>query len=183
MTRHFCLSNFKGWVFVSDQLPSGYHLYQGSGLDRTMLVKFMQQTYREVEPVGDYGHLSQTVEQYFSRETPLWWVGVADAESMPDSPLPLLGKKNQPIACLWLGSAIDQLRGDRHTHIFLIYVAPDHRRQGIGSALMHQAEAWARARGDRQIGLQVFQSNQVALRLYQMRGFQTQSLWMVKPLV
>jgi ribosomal protein S18 acetylase RimI-like enzyme len=47
---------------------------------------------------------------------------------------------------------------------------------------MGYAEDWARARGDRQIGLQVFQTNQLALNLYQQLGFQTQSFWMVKPL-
>jgi ribosomal protein S18 acetylase RimI-like enzyme len=77
---------------------------------------------------------------------------------------------------------VDQLLGRRHTHIFLLYVEPGHRRQGIGSALMHQAEAFARSRGDHQIGLQVFQSNQPAVQLYQQLGYQTQSLWMVKPL-
>jgi ribosomal protein S18 acetylase RimI-like enzyme len=47
---------------------------------------------------------------------------------------------------------------------------------------MRHAQDWARARGDRQLGLQVFQSNQPALSLYHQLGFQTQSLWMVKPL-
>jgi len=64
----------------------------------------------------------------------------------------------------------------------LLYVSPEHRRQGIGSALMHQAENWAKARGDCQIGLQVFQQNQPALGLYQKLGFQPQWLGMVKPL-
>jgi ribosomal protein S18 acetylase RimI-like enzyme len=47
---------------------------------------------------------------------------------------------------------------------------------------MLEAEAWAAARGDRQIGLQVFQSNHAALSLYNTLGFQVQSVWMVKPL-
>jgi ribosomal protein S18 acetylase RimI-like enzyme len=81
-----------------------------------------------------------------------------------------------------MGNAIDQLQGDRHAHIFLLYVMPEHRRRGVGSALMRHAEDWARARGDRQIGLQVFQSNRPALNLYHRLGYQTQSLWMVKSL-
>ena len=166
---------------MSSLLPSGYRLSQGSGLDRALLVKFMQRTYREMEPGGNYVHLAQTVEQYFSRETPLWWVepsGESDRNVVP----PLLTRTSQPIACLWLGTAVDQIRGDRHTHIFLLYVSSEHRRQGIGSALMQHAEAWARAKGDRQIGLQVFRSNQAALTLYEKLGFQPQSVWMVKPL-
>lgn len=151
---------------VSVALPPGYSMRPGSTLDRALLLKFMHKTYLELTPDGDMAHLSDTVEQYLSRETPLWWVARGEVV----------------IACLWMGTAIDQLQGDRHAHVFLLYVAPDHRRKGIGSALMHQAEAWAQARGDRQIGLQVFQFNQPALKLYQQFGYQTQSLWMVKPL-
>jgi ribosomal protein S18 acetylase RimI-like enzyme len=85
-----------------------------------------------------------------------------------------------PIACLWVGNAIDQVQGHRHAHIFILYVVPEHRRRGIGKALMRYVENWAIQRGDRQIGLQVFQSNKPALNLYNQLGYQTQSLWMVK---
>jgi ribosomal protein S18 acetylase RimI-like enzyme len=131
----------------------------------------MQLTYQELYPDQPLAHLAQTVDQYLSKETPLWWV---EAEALQVGRL---------IACLWLGNAIDQIQGDRHAHVFLLYVAPDHRRQKIGAALMHHAEAWARERGDRQIGLQVFQSNQPALNLYTKLGYEPQSLQMVKPLV
>jgi ribosomal protein S18 acetylase RimI-like enzyme len=135
----------------------------------------MQQTYQELYPGQSFSHLAYTVEQYLSRETPLWWV--KQAESTSELPLP------SAVACLWMGMAIDQIQGDRHAHIFLLYVSPNYRRQGIGSALMHHAEVWAKARGDRQIGLQVFQHNKPALHLYEKLGYQSQSLWMVKPLV
>jgi len=79
-----------------------------------------------------------------------------------------------------MGNAIDQIKGDRHAHIFLLYVVPEHRRRGIATALMQYAENWAKERGDRQIALQVFQSNPPAINLYNHLGYQTQSLWMVK---
>lgn len=163
-------------------LPIGYRLRQGSGLERAWLVKFMQQTYLEILPTGDFSHLADTVDRYFSRETPVWWVERADANAPPEQPSLLPGTVQHPVAALWLGHAIDQLQGDRHTHIFLLYVLPEYRRQGIGTALMRQAETWAKAHGDRQIGLQVFQANQPALALYQSLGYQPQSLVMVKPL-
>ena len=151
---------------VSDQLLPEYYLRTGSGLDRALLVKFMQQTYQELSQEQDFSHLARTVEQYFSRETPLWWVDFLDSPP--------------PVACLWVGNAVDQVRGDRHAHIFLLYVMPEHRRRGIGTALMRYVENWASSRGDRQIGLQVFQSNRPALNLYNQMGYQAQSLWMVK---
>lgn len=154
------------------ELLPGYCIRHGSSLDRALLVKFMQLTYQEMFPDEDFSHLAQTVEQYFSSQTPLWWVEEHGEKITPPP--------NHPIACLWMGNAIDQVTGDRHAHIFLLYVVPKHRRRGIATALMRYAENWARNRGDRQMGLQVFQSNQAALNLYSGLGYQTQSLWLKK---
>ncbi|MBD2207132.1 GNAT family N-acetyltransferase [Calothrix sp. FACHB-1219] len=171
---------------MPEQLLPGYSIRLGSALNRALLVKFMQRSYQDIFPSEDFSHLAQTVEQYFSSKTPLWWV---DEEERADeqgsrgefSPLSPLSSPS-PVACLWVGNAIDQLSGSRHAHIFLLYVVPEHRRRGIGTALMKYLENWATQRGDRQIGLQVFQSNQAALNLYDQLGYQTQSLWMVKSL-
>ncbi|MDZ8056131.1 MAG: GNAT family N-acetyltransferase [Aulosira sp. ZfuVER01] len=174
---------------MPEQLLPGYNIRLGSSLDRALLVKFMQRSYQDIFPQGDFSHLAQTVEQYFSSKTPLWWVeeageqgsrGAEDDKGVFSSFSPL--SPSSPIACLWVGNAIDQIGGSRHAHIFLLYVAPEHRRQGIGTALMKYLENWATQSGDRQIGLQVFQSNQPALNLYNQLGYQTQSLWMVKSL-
>ncbi|MGB3508833.1 MAG: GNAT family N-acetyltransferase [Microcoleaceae cyanobacterium] len=152
------------------ELIPGYQLRKGSGLDRAMLVKFMNRTYRELFPEQDFNHLAQTVDRYLSTQTPVWWVDV-------------MGKSlTSPVGCLWVGNAIDQVEGDRVTHIFLLYVSSQHRRLGIGAALVTHAENWARARGDRQIGLQVFLSNKPALNLYQKLGFESESVLMVKSL-
>ncbi len=169
---------------MSNQLFPDYQLRVGSGQDRATLAKFLQLSYQELFPEQEeFSHLAETVKRYFSRETPLWWVELGDAAVSRSSPVvPLSPPLSQPVACLWLGNAVDQVRGDRHAHIFLLYVMPDYRRQGIAGALMRHAEDWARARGDRQIALQVFATNQPALSLYHQLGYQTQSLWMVKPL-
>ncbi|WP_416675098.1 GNAT family N-acetyltransferase [Egbenema bharatensis] len=146
----------------------GYILRSGSGLDRALLLQFMQRTYRELYPYNRYSHLAETVDRYLSPDTPLWWVESSETRT--------------PVGCLWLGNVMDQIRGDRHAYILLLYVHPHHRRQGIGSALLHQAEEWAIDRGDRQIGLQVFCQNQAAIDLYQKMGYETQSFWMNKAL-
>lgn len=172
------------------QLPPGYTLRSGSGLDRAQLVKFMQRTYAELYPGCSVAHLAQTVEQYFSKDTPLWWVdavspspdAISPDATSPDAPDAIDRVSTVPIACLWMGNVIDQVQGDRHAYIFLLYVLPNHRRRGIGAALIHHAEAWAMQRGDRQIGLHVFLHNQPALNLYEKLGYQPQSVWLVKPL-
>lgn len=150
------------------ELIPGYHLRVGLSRDRYLLVKFLKLTYQELYPDHDFSHLAQTVDQYFAQETPLWWV-----ESTGNC---------EPVGCLWLGNAVDQVKGDRHAHIFVLYVAPEHRRRGVGSALMEYAENWARERGDRQMGLQVFLNNPPALNLYQKLGYQSHSVWMLKSL-
>ena len=169
-------------MFLSHPMPNGYALRPGSGLDRALLLKFMQRTYQELEAADGYEHLAQTVDYYLSNETPLWWVVFKGDDRSEDLPRLASNPIIQPLACLWMGTAIDQLQGDRHAYVFLLYVLPEHRRKGIGKSLMLHAEAWAKARGDRQIGLQVFQANHAARRLYDHLGFCTQSLWMVKPL-
>lgn len=123
-------------------LPSEYQLRVGTGLDRALLVKFLQRTYAERFPEGTVSHLAETVERYFSSETPVWWVERAE----PSTGLP--SSRVMPLGCLWLGNAIDQATGERHAHIFLLYVVPEHRRKGIGSALVRYAEEWAKNRGD-----------------------------------
>ncbi|MEL7037509.1 MAG: GNAT family N-acetyltransferase [Cyanobacteria bacterium J06592_8] len=166
---------------MSDCLIPGYQLCSGSRLDRALLLKFMHRTYRELYPDRNFDHLANTVEQYFSNQTPLWWVEVLREEKSSEIPTDFSPLRTlSPIACLWMGNAVDQLQGGRIAHIFLLYVKPEHRHRGIGSALMTHAETWAKQRGDQQISLQVFSHNQPALNLYQKLGYQTQSISMVK---
>ncbi len=162
---------------MAEKLLQDYTVRSGSTLDRALLVKFMQRTYQDMFPQQDFSHLSQTVEQYLSTNTPLWWIEYSAEKKEQVDIFP-----TTPIACLWMGNAIDQISGLRHAHIFLLYVTPEHRRKGIGTALMQYAENWAKQRGDNQIALQVFQTNTPALNLYNQLGYQTQSLWMIKPL-
>ncbi len=167
--------------------------------DSSLLLTFLQHTYRELYPdQGNFDHLRTTVEQYLSTDTPLWWVELEDgnagtaqvpvAQSVGfgfaafGQSLPPVNPVIDPIAGLWLGSVVDQGTGDRHAYIFLLYVDPAHRHRGIGTALIRYAEQWATARGDRAIGLQVFLTNQPALKLYEKLGYVPQAVWMVKPL-
>jgi len=148
---------------------AGYRLRAGSGKDRALLVKFLGKTYQEAAGTNTFQHLAATVERHFSPKTPVWWV---ETDSSP----------SQTVGFLWLGNAIDQQQGDRHSYVLAIYVAPEHRRQGIATALLNHAQTWAREKGDRQIGLQVYADNAGAIALYRKLGYQTQSLWLTKPL-
>jgi ribosomal protein S18 acetylase RimI-like enzyme len=147
-------------------LPDSYHLRNGSRKDLGLLIGYLEATYKELFPgQSQLSHLAETAKSYFSVETPLWFVEKYQSGS---------------VACLWMGNAIDQSNGEQYGHIFLIYVEPKDRRQGIGTSLMEIAKTWSEEKGQKQIGLHVFLQNKPALRLYENLGFQPQSLLMIK---
>lgn len=155
--------------------PIGYQLYKGNSRDRSLLLEFLELTYRSLFPdQGSFPHLSQTVDSYFSWRSPLWWVALGG-----DNP-PGPGAPEKPVAGLWLGNAVDQVTGDRHGHIFMLYVEPTHRRRGIATALLNQAQRWGQQRGDKRLGLQVFTHNQGAIALYEKLGFTPRALLLEK---
>jgi ribosomal protein S18 acetylase RimI-like enzyme len=156
-----------------------YQLLDGGIEDRAKLLDFLQIVYRELYPQQQiYSHLEYTVERYLSSDTPLWFV-TANPDTYPQERLP---QGSVSIGCLWLGMAIDQITGIRHPNIFLIYVEPSYRRQGIGKELMRQAEVWAKSQGYSQISLQVFTTNQPAIDLYTSLGYEARSISMFREL-
>lgn len=77
-----------------------------------------------------------------------------------DKNLPILG-----VGCLW--AIVDE------AHITMVAVHPHYRGQGFGRALLFGLLKSARARGMQRATLEVRESNQAALSLYQKFGFQT----------
>ncbi|MDJ0509931.1 MAG: GNAT family N-acetyltransferase [Crocosphaera sp.] len=155
---------------MSAKFSNNYYLKRGKTHDKATLIKLMQLTYEELFPNrSNFSHLSKTVEQYLSAKTPIWWIK-SQIENNP----------SEVVAGLWMGTAIDQVSGDRYGHIFLIYVMPKHRRQGLATALIKQGKQWVEDQGYHQLGLQVFEHNQVAQKLYHKLGFVTQSHLMLQ---
>ncbi len=156
-----------------------YQLRHGEIGDRAKLLSFLQITYQELYPQQqNYQHLESTVDRYLSSDTPLWFV----TANCDDAASKMLPQRDASIACIWLGMAIDQITGIRHPNIFLIYVEPGYRRQGIGRELMRQAEVWAKLEGYSQISLQVFTTNQPAIDLYGSLGYEARSISMFREL-
>ena len=69
------------------------------------------------------------------------------------------------LGCLW--SILDE------AHITLLFVHPDHRRQGLGQQLLTRLLQSARSRGLAWATLEVSEKNTAALALYHKFGFET----------
>jgi L-phenylalanine/L-methionine N-acetyltransferase len=75
-----------------------------------------------------------------------------------------------------LSLARDPHPASAHVADLGLMVAPEHRRQGIGRALMDTAFEWARASGVRKLELHVFPHNTPALALYDRLGFEREGV-------
>jgi RimJ/RimL family protein N-acetyltransferase len=64
----------------------------------------------------------------------------------------------------------------RHVADLGLMVSERHRRRGIGTALLREAEEWARAVGVRKLELHVFPHNDAAIQLYESCGFRREGL-------
>ncbi|BDM81029.1 GNAT family N-acetyltransferase [Acaryochloris marina] len=154
---------------MARNLVSGFNARLGTKVEQYLLLQFMQRTYEELYPGHDYQHLQAVIDQYWSADTPYWLV-------TPEH------NAHEFLACLWLGTAVDQVTGDAYTHIFILYVDPEYRQQGLGTALLQKAEDWAAQQGDQQVGLQVFTNAHPALSLYEKQGYQPKAHLLVKPI-
>ena len=151
-------------------LPVGYRWRIGSAWDRPWVRRGLQATLQESFPEqSNWDHLEETLDRLFDPpRTPCWWI--------------LKEETGEPVGCVWAGISTDQATHRRVAYIFLLWVDPAHRRQGLGRALMQQVERWGSQQQLAAITLQVYHHNQAALHFYQQAHFAVQGYWLYKPL-
>ncbi|EKV01872.1 acetyltransferase [Leptolyngbya sp. PCC 7375] len=148
--------------------PPGHRLVQGSSLDRARLLATMGNAYAELGAT-QLGHLTKTVDLYLEGPSALWWLEKSESGARVGFTATTTGES---LGCLWLGQSMNQLTGALQAYIYLVYVSPGYRRQGLGRQLMQYAKNWAKAQGYDQLSLQVFTDNLAALSLYNSLGYE-----------
>lgn len=97
------------------------------------------------------------------------WQAWLSAGASSPLDLPLLGLAGGEAAGLaW--AKVDSSNPSA-VNLFQMWVAPEHRSHGLGAELLHQAIAWAQARGAATLSLGVTLGDSPAVRLYRRAGF------------
>ena len=111
-----------------------------------------------------------------------WLISESRWRSVADERRYLKAVRNHPDAAVFLaehdGVIVGRLSisrdphpASRHVADLGLMVAVNARRQGVGTALLEQAVAWAHATGVRKLELHVFPHNEPAILLYERFGF------------
>lgn len=153
---------------MPERPPFSYTACWGDAARTAPLLEFLRQSYREPGADSSDAHWADFVDQYLGSDHRIWWANYQG--------------KTDPVGCLWLGYTTDPAGGDRHPYILLLYVAPEYRRRGVGTALVSHAEDWARQQGYRKLSLHVFCSSAAGRELYRQMDYQPRSVLMEKTL-
>ncbi len=78
--------------------------------------------------------------------------------------------KDADIACGIAAGFLDE-HDPQKAHLLSMWVAPPHRRTGIGRTLIDAIAAWARGRESQMLRLDVTSSNHAAIEFYRRNGF------------
>lgn len=99
---------------------------------------------------------------------PDFWINRAARGSLADKLATFVAVRDGVFVGIADGYMLEQ---ESRADIGGMWVSPDDRRSGIGSALVSAVCAWARTKGARAIRLHVRKANESALRLYEETGF------------
>jgi ribosomal protein S18 acetylase RimI-like enzyme len=101
------------------------------------------------------------------------WQGEGDLEERWRRRLGITGSHN--VVALLDGEPVGMVSGvpgaDDSAELISMWVAPSARGRGVGDALVHEVERWARESGARVLRLDVAEDNAPAQALYERHGF------------
>lgn len=86
------------------------------------------------------------------------------------------GPEGSPAGYVFARTGTDYFSNQPHAHIEVLAVEPRFEGQGLGRALLEQAETWADRQGYGQITLNVFARNERARQVYEHLGYQPETV-------
>jgi GNAT superfamily N-acetyltransferase len=98
------------------------------------------------------------------------------------SALYIAARGDEPLGFVFLTTADDYFTGQKVGHVDIIAVEERGEGQGVGGALMREAEQWGRSRGYRRLTLNVFDRNDRARRIYEHLGWRPEAVHYIKVL-
>jgi GNAT superfamily N-acetyltransferase len=88
----------------------------------------------------------------------------------------------EPAGIIAVHPDADYFTGHPRAYVDILVVGPEAEGQGVGRALLQHVEGWARARGFREVVLDVFAGNEGATAFYERCGYRPDHVRMAKPL-
>lgn len=119
----------------------------------------------------------RALEQWFDRLPPGSGEARDDGEAMYIAEL-----DGRPAGCAYLVTLVDYFNERPHAHLSVLAVSAGAEGQGVGTALVEQSVAWARARRSDRLTLSALVTNSRARALYERKGFGGEYIRYVLPL-
>lgn len=88
----------------------------------------------------------------------------------------------RPAGCAYLVTLVDYFNGRPHAHLSVLAVTAGAEGKGVGTALIDQSVAWAKARHSDRLTLSALVTNSRARALYERKGFGGEYIRYVLPL-
>jgi GNAT superfamily N-acetyltransferase len=88
----------------------------------------------------------------------------------------------EPAGIIVVHPDADYFTGHPRAYVDILVVGPEAEGQGVGRALLHHVEQWARERGFLEVVLDVFAGNEGATAFYERCGYRPDHVRMAKPL-
>jgi GNAT superfamily N-acetyltransferase len=88
----------------------------------------------------------------------------------------------RPAGCAYLVTLVDYFNERPHAHLSVLAVSADAEGKGVGTALIDQSVAWAKARNSDRLTLSALVTNSRARALYERKGFGGEYIRYVLPL-
>lgn len=133
---------------------------------------------RLTEVISAPTHTSSDVRSFQEAFTATAW----EANGAKSATFLAIGETGNRIGYVNVREGSDDVLGEACGYIALLAVEREHEGKGVAQSLVKQAERWAKEMGFSRLALDVFASNDHALKFYERAGFQPETVRVIKRL-